>query len=71
MSDENVNRVVHCFSKEQASHREVLCKVTDINSTSNEARFKELMQSNEPSVVEALSNLLKVANNIRKNHQEQ
>ena len=33
------------------AHREVLYKVTGINSTSNEARFKELMQSNEPSVI--------------------
>ena len=60
-----------CECPAYESHREVLYKVTGINPTSNEARFKELMQSNEPSVIEALSNFLKVASDIRKNHQEQ
>ena len=39
-----------------------------INSTSNEAHFQDLMQSNEPSVIEALSNFLKEASDIRRNH---
>ena len=57
-----------CECPAYAAHREVLYKVTGINSTSNEAHFQDLMQSNEPSVIGALSNFLKEANDIRRNH---
>ena len=57
-----------CECPAYAAHREVLYKVTGINSTSNEAHFQDLMQSNEPSVVGALSNFLKEASDIRRNH---
>ena len=40
-------------------------------SSSNEARFKDLVQSNEASVIEALSNFLKETSDTRRNHQEQ
>ena len=61
-----------CECPAYAAHREVLYKVTGIiNSTSNEAHFQDLMQSNEPSVIEALSNFLKEASDIRRNHHGQ
>ena len=57
-----------CECPAYAAHREVLYKVTGINSTSNEAHFQDLMQSNEPSVIGALSTFLKEASDIRRNH---
>ena len=55
-------KYVHIFSEQNN-------KVAGKISTSNEARFKELMQSNESSVIEAFSKFLKEASAIRRNHQ--
>ena len=64
-----MNTISFCECSAYEAHREVLYKVTGIIPTSNEAHFKELMQSNEPSAIEALSNFLKEASDIRRNHQ--
>ena len=47
------------------------CNDTGVNSISNEAFFKDLMQSSELIVIQALSTFLKQASDIRKYHQNQ
>ena len=58
-----------CDCPAYEAHGELLYKLSGIFSTSNEARFKDSMESNEPSFIEALSNFLKEASDIRRNHQ--
>ena len=60
-----------CECPAYEAHKEVLYKVTGINSTSNEARSKDLTQSNEPNVIEALSIFLEEVSDIRRSNQTQ
>ena len=60
-----------CECSVYATHREPLYNVTGVNSTPNEAFSNDLMPSSEHSVIQALSNILKQASDIRKYHQNQ